>query len=52
MQRYRIFPGTDCRGDTYFNVYDTERRIMLGRRFYAKVHAQDYVESLIKRIEQ
>lgn len=52
MERYRIIAGTDWRGDTYFNVYDTERRIMLGRRFYAKVHAQDYVESLIKRTGQ
>lgn len=49
MERYRILPGTDWRGDTCFNVYDTEKRIMLGRYFYAVVHAQDYVESLERR---
>lgn len=49
MQRYRILTGTDWRGDTYYNVYDTERRITIGRRFYAMVHAQDYVKSLLRR---
>lgn len=52
MERYRIIAGTDWRGDRYFNVYDMERRITIGRRFYAMVQAQDYVESLIKEVQQ
>lgn len=48
MERYIILNGTDWRGDTYYNVYDRETRITLGRRFYAKVHAQDYIESLVR----
>jgi len=46
MRRYEIHRGTDWRGDAYWLVYDTFRRIGVGPRFYAWVHAMDYVEAL------
>ena len=47
--RFTIIRGTDWRGDAYWNVYDNNRRIAIGPRFYAEVHAQDYIEASNKK---
>jgi hypothetical protein len=46
LMRYRILRGTDWRGDATFSIYDNMNRISIGPRFYAEVHAEDYISSL------
>jgi hypothetical protein len=46
MRRFNILRGTDWRGDAYWVVYDIDLHIGVGPRFYARVHALDYIEAL------